>query len=77
MRESAPGENGLTIGFYKKYFPYFGKYFVDILNNECYELPDTFNKCLIKFVPKKSLTKKKNIKSFRISYTHKNSNKPS
>ena len=32
MKGAAPGPNGLTIGFYKKYFP-FGHHFVDILNN--------------------------------------------
>ena len=33
MKGPAPGPNGLTIGFYKKYFPFFGHHFVDILNN--------------------------------------------
>ena len=28
IKESSPGENGLTIGFYKKYFAHFGQHFV-------------------------------------------------
>lgn len=52
MSESAPGPNGLTIGFYKKFFPYFGEYFVCILNNYDNELPDAFNESLIKLIPK-------------------------
>jgi endonuclease/exonuclease/phosphatase family metal-dependent hydrolase len=52
MNESAPGPNGLTIGFYKKYFPYFGHYFINILNSDECELPETFNVSLIKLIPK-------------------------
>lgn len=52
MDESAPGPNGMTVGFYKKYFPYFGQYFVCILNSDERELPETFNISLIKLIPK-------------------------
>ena len=51
MKNAAPGANGLTIGFYKKYFPYFGVYFVDILNNAD-TLPDVFKISIIKLIPK-------------------------
>ena len=33
MKESSPGNNGLSIGFFKKFFPLFGKDFVEILND--------------------------------------------
>ena len=51
MKESAPGNTGLTIGFYKKYFKYFGKYFVEILNSED-ELPLLFKESIVKLIPK-------------------------
>jgi hypothetical protein len=47
MGDAAPGSNGLTIGFYKKYFPYFGEYFVDMLNNS-QVLPDVFKESITK-----------------------------
>ena len=53
MKESAPGNTGLTIGFYKKYFKYFGKYFVEILNSED-ELPLFFKDSIVKLIPKNS-----------------------
>jgi hypothetical protein len=53
MKESAPGNTGLTIGFYKKYFKYFGKYFVEILNSED-ELPLLFKDSIVKLIPKNS-----------------------
>ena len=51
MCEAAPGSNGLTIGFYKKYFKYFGQHFVDLLNNTD-DLPDIFKNSVIKLIPK-------------------------
>jgi len=42
MNNSSPGPNGLTIGFFKKYFKYFGQYFIDILNSHQEALPKTF-----------------------------------
>ncbi len=51
MKESAPGSTGLTIEFYKKYFKYFGRYFVDILNSED-ELPLLFKDSIVKLIPK-------------------------
>jgi hypothetical protein len=33
MKASAPGSNGLTIGFFKKYFYLFGQPFVDLFND--------------------------------------------
>ena len=53
MSDAAPGSNGLTIGFYKKYFPYFGKYYVDVLNHS-QTLPDVFKESIIKLIPKNS-----------------------
>ena len=52
MRDSAPGSNGLTISFYKKYFKYFGEAFVEILNDDTGVLPNTFNESIIKLIPK-------------------------
>ncbi len=51
MKESAPGSNDLTIGFYKKYFEYFGEYFVDILNSND-KLPNVFMESIVKLIPK-------------------------
>ena len=52
MEESAPGSNGLTIGFFKTCFPYFGEAFVEILNDDEGILPQTFNESIIKLIPK-------------------------
>jgi exonuclease III len=61
MKDTAPGANGLTIGFYKKYFRYFGEHFVDMLNNCEDELCECFNEIVIKLIPKnKNKTKSVN-----------------
>jgi len=52
MEDSSPGPNGLTIGFFKKYFKYFGHFFIDILNNYQNRLPKTFMESKIKLIPK-------------------------
>ncbi|CAF1034362.1 unnamed protein product [Brachionus calyciflorus] len=52
MENSSPGPNGLTIGFYKKYFKYFGHYFVNILNDHTGKLSNTFYESRIKLIPK-------------------------
>ena len=57
MKESAPGSTGLTIGFYKIFFPYFGHYFVDMLNSEN-ELPSLFKESIVKLIPKNNNTVK-------------------
>ena len=64
MKGAAPGPNGLTIGFYKRYFVYFGKYFVDLINRFDQTLSDTFNKVHIKLIPKNSKVTK-NINDLR------------
>ena len=51
MNDAAPGKNGLSIGFYKKFFPLFGEHFIEILNSED-ELPDAFKETIIKLIPK-------------------------
>jgi hypothetical protein len=62
--------NGLTDNFFKKYFEYFGQYFVRILNNKKNPLSDTFNKVTIKLIPKNCNNEKK-IKDLRpISLTN-------
>jgi len=33
MKDSSPGKNGLSISFFKKLFPLFGNFFVEILND--------------------------------------------
>ncbi|CAF1017144.1 unnamed protein product, partial [Brachionus calyciflorus] len=58
MKNSSPVPNGLTIGFYKKKFKYFGHYFVDILNDHTGKLSNTYYESKIKLIPKK----KKDIK---------------
>jgi len=52
MKESAPGPNGISITFFKKYFQYFGKHFIELLNNYNFPLTNTFNQVLIKLIPK-------------------------
>ena len=52
MDSSSPGPNGLTIGFFKKYFKYLGNFFIDILNNHQDSLPKTFMESKIKLIPK-------------------------
>ena len=52
MKESSPGSNGLTIGFYKLYFKFFGEHFVDILNDSESILPEAFNENVIKLIMK-------------------------
>ena len=52
MNESSPGSNGLTINFFKKFFPLFGEDFVEILNDEINILPETFNETIIKLIIK-------------------------
>jgi hypothetical protein len=47
MKESAPGPNGLTIGFFKKYFPLFGKAFVNLLNDTKTPLTNTHSLILV------------------------------
>ena len=51
MSDSSPGRIGLTINFFKKCFPFFGKDFVKILNDDCEVLPETFNQSIIKLIP--------------------------
>jgi hypothetical protein len=51
MKNSAPGPNGLTLGFYKKFFLKFGKLYVDTINS-CVSLSDTFNESVIRLKPK-------------------------
>ena len=64
MKDSSPGSNGLSIKFYKLYFPYFGLDYIEILNNFSESLPDNFNETVIKFIPKNDL-KVKSIKDTR------------
>ena len=52
MKESSPGSNGLSIGFFKKFFPLFGHFFVEILNDSEDILPDAFNDTIIKLITK-------------------------
>ena len=52
MKESSPGNNGLSIGFFKKFFPLFGEDFIEILNDSESILPETFNETVIKLIMK-------------------------
>ena len=70
MKSSAPGPNGLTIGFYKRYFHLFGRHFIEILNDHESPLTDTFNEIKIKLIPKNA-NKSKSIDDLRpISLTN-------
>ena len=57
MKDSAPGETGITLGFYKKYFQYFGEHYIEILNNKL-QLPQTFLISKVKLIPKNNKTNK-------------------
>ena len=52
MKDSSPGSNGLTIGFYKIFFKYFAEDFVEILNDSESILPEIFNENIIKLIMK-------------------------
>ena len=52
MKESSPGDNGLTLVFYKKFFHLFGEHLVEIFNNNTDDLPDNMNISIIKLIPK-------------------------
>jgi len=52
MKDSSPGNNGLSINFFKKFFPLFGEDFVEILNDSESILPETFNETIIKLIMK-------------------------
>ena len=52
MKDAAPGPNGLTLGFFKKYFCLFGSHFVDILNRHEEQLTKTFCQVKIRLIPK-------------------------
>jgi len=61
MKDSSPGNNGLSINFFKKYFPLFGEDFVEILNDSESILPETFNETIIKLIMKNlNIIKNKN-----------------
>ena len=71
MKGSSPGPNGLTLGFFKKFFPFFGVHSVEMLNDKDNVLSDTFNRINIKPIPKNTKKKKKNINDLRpISLTN-------
>jgi hypothetical protein len=61
MKDSSPGNNGLTINFFKKFFPLFGEDYVEILNDSESILPETFNETIIKLIMKNlNIIKNKN-----------------
>jgi hypothetical protein len=61
MKDSSPGNNGLSINFFKKFFPLFGEDFVEILNDADSILPETFNETIIKLIMKNlNIIKNKN-----------------
>ena len=61
MKDSSPGNNGLSINFFKKFFPLFGEHFVEILNDSESILPETFNETIIKLIMKNlNIIKNKN-----------------
>ena len=58
MPESSPGPNGLSIKFFKMFFPFFGEYFINILNRLEDELTETFTDTFIKLILKNTNTVK-------------------
>ena len=46
------GQEIITIGFYKMFFPLFGEHFIEILNDSEAPLPETFNETIIKLILK-------------------------
>jgi hypothetical protein len=61
MKDSSPGNNGLTINFFKKFFHFFGEDYVEILNDSKSILPETFNETIIKLIMKNlNIIKNKN-----------------
>ena len=52
LKDSASGPNGLTCGFYKKYFCLFGKDYVDLPNYTKSKLTRSFNEVSIKLIPR-------------------------
>ena len=71
MNESAPGSNGLSINFFKKFFPLFGHFFVEILNDSEDILPDAFNESIIKLIMKNKETIKTNANKPKANITNK------
>jgi exonuclease III len=56
MDESAPGENGLTIAFFKKFFNKFATYFIEMVNNNI--IPPKIKNSTITLIPKNNSQKK-------------------
>ena len=52
MNDSSPGDNGLTLAFYKKFFHLFGQHLIEIYNDYNGELPDCLNCSITKLIPK-------------------------
>ena len=52
MKSAAPGPNGITLLFYKKYFHLFGREYVKLLNDKEGKLTKTFNEVKMKLIPK-------------------------
>jgi hypothetical protein len=52
MNDSSPGPNGLTKSFFKKYLPYFSKYFIQMINKLDVQMPYQFKSSYIKLIPK-------------------------
>jgi hypothetical protein len=70
MKSSSPGPNGLTLRFYKKFFPFFGQNLVQMLNNIKHDIAKNFRDSIIKFIPKND-KKDKSINDYRpISITN-------
>jgi hypothetical protein len=70
MKHSSPGPNGLTLKFFKKYFPFFGKFYVNMINNLDNAIPNQLQDSMIKFIPKNK-NKFKTINDYRpISITN-------
>ncbi len=52
MKDSSPGNNGLTINFFKNFFHLFGEDYVEILDDSESIFPETFNETIIKLIMK-------------------------
>jgi hypothetical protein len=63
-KDSSPAPNGLTRLFFKRFLPYFSKFFVQMINNIDKNAPKQFKSSYIKLIPKNN-NKIKSINDYR------------
>lgn len=53
LQDSSPGLNGLTVAFFKRYWPSFGPLLLKLANSDDFEPPKQFKTSYVKLIPKK------------------------